>query len=117
MKVPFVDLGKQHEAIQGELYEVFQRVLRQSSFIAGDETNNFEDAFASYLAGGECITVNSGTSALHLVLQALEIGNEDEVITVPNTFIATAEAVSAVGARPVFVDVDPVSFTMDPVLV
>lgn len=117
MNVPFVDLRKQHEPIDAELIEVFQRVLRQSSFIQGPEVQNFERAFASYLGSSECIALNSGTAALQLVLQALGIGPGDEVITVPNTFIATAEAISAVGARPVFVDVDPVSYTMDPALV
>jgi dTDP-4-amino-4,6-dideoxygalactose transaminase len=117
MNVPFVDLRKQHEPIDNELIEVFQRVLRQSSFILGPEVKNFEAAFASYLGATDSIALNSGTAALQLVLQALEIGPGDEVITVPNTFIATAEAISAVGARPVFVDVDPLSYTMDPSLV
>ena len=117
MNVPFVDLRKQHQPIDAELVEVFQRVLRESSFILGSEVRTFEKAFASYLGASESIAVNSGTAALQLVLQALEIGPGDEVITVPNTFIATAEAISAVGARPVFVDVDPVSYTMDPTLV
>jgi dTDP-4-amino-4,6-dideoxygalactose transaminase len=117
MNVPFVDLRKQHEPIDAELIEVFQRVLRQSSFILGPEVQKFEDSFARYLGSSDCMAVNSGTAALQLVLQALEIGPGDEVITVPNTFIATAEAISAVGARPVFVDVDPVSYTMDPAMV
>ena len=114
MKVPFVDLGAQHLEIEGELRQAFERVLRRSSFILGPEVEQFESAFASYLDASACVGVNSGTAALHLVLKALEIGPGDEVITVPNTFIATAEAISAVGARPVFVDVDPVSHTMDP---
>lgn len=114
MKIPFVDLGAQHKEIEGDLREAFERVLRHSSFILGSEVEQFEAAFASYLNVSACVSVNSGTAALHLVLKALEIGPGDEVITVPNTFIATAEAISAVGARPVFVDVDPVSYTMDP---
>src|SRR5215471_3297541 len=113
MKVSFVDLSAQHKGIEGELWQAFERVLQCSSFISGAEVEQFEAAFATYLNASACVAVNSGTAALHLVLKALEIGPGDEVITVPNTFIATAEAISAVGARPVFVDVDPVSYTMD----
>jgi len=109
-KVAFVDLYQQHQAIEEELVEVFRRVLRKSSFILGPEVVAFEQAFASYVGASECIAVNNGTTALQLVLAGLGIGPGDEVITVANTFIATAEAISAVGARPVFVDVDPVSF-------
>jgi dTDP-4-amino-4,6-dideoxygalactose transaminase len=117
MRVPFVDLAQQHRAIEEELRQVFARVLERSSFILGPEVLQFESAFASYLKVSHCVAVNSGTAALHLALQALGIGPGDEVITVPNTFIATAEAISAIGARPVFVDVDPVSYTMDPAAV
>ncbi|MFQ5778644.1 MAG: DegT/DnrJ/EryC1/StrS family aminotransferase, partial [Terriglobia bacterium] len=114
MNVPFVNLSAQHTPLRAELCHVFERVLRDSSFILGPEVKRFEESFASYLNVSHCIALSSGTAALHLVLQALEIGPGDEVITVPNTFIATAEAISAVGARPVFVDVDPVSYTMAP---
>jgi dTDP-4-amino-4,6-dideoxygalactose transaminase len=114
MKVSFVDLGVQHREMESELREAFERVMKRSAFIMGPEVQKFEQDFASYLNVGECVAVNTGTAALHLVLAALEIGPGDEVITVPNTFIATAEAISAVGARPVFVDIDPVSYTMDP---
>ena len=113
-KVAFVDLYQQHQAIEEELVEVFRRVLRKSSFILGPEVVAFEKEFAAYVGAADCIAVNNGTTALQLVLAGLGIGPGDEVITVANTFIATAEAISAVGARPVFVDVDPVSFTMDP---
>jgi len=114
MKVSFVDLSAIHKPLEQEFKAVFQRVLDKSSFIMGPEIKMFEEAFAAYLGADHCITVNNGTTALHLVLAALGVGPGDEVITVANTFIATAEAVSAVGATPVFVDVDPVSFTMDP---
>ena len=113
MKVPFVDLHVQHEALAPELHEVFQRVLQKSSFILGPEVERFERGFADYLGTSECVAVSSGTAALHLALLALGIRPGDEVITVPNTFIATAEAITAAGARPVFVDVDPCSGTMD----
>lgn len=117
MKVPFADLRELHRPIEAELREVFERVLQQSSFILGPEIKQFEQAFASYVEAKECITISSGTTALQLVLEGVGVGRGDEVITVPNTFIATAEAVSALGARPVFVDVDPVSYTMDTALV
>jgi dTDP-4-amino-4,6-dideoxygalactose transaminase len=114
--VPFVDLYKQHQEVESELMEVFQRVLRKSSFIMGAEVQQFEQSFAQYVGAAECIGVNSGTTALELALRALNVGPGDEVVTVANTFIATAEAISAVGARPVFVDVDPYSYTMNPAL-
>jgi dTDP-4-amino-4,6-dideoxygalactose transaminase len=117
MNVPFVDLKAHHRPIDGELLEAITRVLRNTSFVQGPEVKAFEDAFARYLGVGHCVAVNSGTAALHLTLLALGIGPGDEVITVPHTFIATSEAISAVGARPVFVDVDPGSYTMDPALV
>jgi dTDP-4-amino-4,6-dideoxygalactose transaminase len=114
MKVPFVNLRAQHEPIADELREVFLRVLDCSSFILGPEVQQFEEEFAKHLEVPYCVALNSGTAALHLTLLALGIGPGDEVITVPNTFIATAEAISAVGATPVFVDVDAVSYNMDP---
>jgi dTDP-4-amino-4,6-dideoxygalactose transaminase len=117
MKVAFVDLAEQHRPLQDEFRAVFERVLQRSSFILGPEVQAFEEAFAAYVGASHCIALNSGTAALQLTLQALQIGPGDEVITVPNTFIATAEAISAVGATPVFVDVDPVSYNMDPALV
>ena len=117
MKIPFVDLGAQHRQLETELQAAVQRVFQRSSFILGPEVERFEAEFASYLNATSCVAVSSGTAALHLVLHALGIGPGDEVITVPNTFIATAEAISAVGARPVFVDVDPIAYTMDPTLV
>jgi dTDP-4-amino-4,6-dideoxygalactose transaminase len=114
MKVSFVDLKEQHGELEQELNAVFKRVLSNASFVLGPEVKEFEEAFARYLGCEHCIAVNSGTAALHLGLLALGVSPGDEVITVPHTFIATAEAISAVGARPVFVDVDPVSHTMDP---
>jgi dTDP-4-amino-4,6-dideoxygalactose transaminase len=115
MRVPFVDIAAQHQMLANELQDVFARVLRDSTFVLGPEVLDFEAAFAAYMNAPHCVAVNSGTAALQLTLQALGIGYGDEVITVPNTFIATAEAITAVGARPVFVDVDPISYNMDPV--
>jgi dTDP-4-amino-4,6-dideoxygalactose transaminase len=117
MKVKFVDLHAMHAPLMDEFRQVFERVLENSSFVLGAEVSRFEEAFAKYLGAGHCVAVTNGTVALELALLAMGVGPGDEVITVPNTFIATAEAVSAVGARPVFVDVDPVSYNMDPTLV
>jgi dTDP-4-amino-4,6-dideoxygalactose transaminase len=114
MKVPFVDLRALHTPIRTELMAAFERVLDNNSFILGPEVQRFESAFAQEVGCEHCLAVNSGTAALQLALQALKIGAGDEVITVANTFIATAEAVTAVGARPVFVDVDPRYYNMDP---
>jgi dTDP-4-amino-4,6-dideoxygalactose transaminase len=114
MNVPFVDLKALHGPIAADLSNAIARVMRNTSFIQGSEVKAFEDAFARYLGVRQCVAVNSGTAALHLALLGLGIGPGDEVITVTHTFIATSEAISAVGARPVFMDVDPVSYTMDP---
>ena len=117
MKVPFVDLKLLHSDIEEELREVFARVLANSSFVLGPEVLKFEQEFAEYCGTAHSIAVNTGTAALHLVLAALEVEPGDEVITVPHTFIATAEAITACGATPVFVDIDPISFCMDPSLI
>jgi dTDP-4-amino-4,6-dideoxygalactose transaminase len=116
VKIPFVDLRSLHECIAEELREVFDRVLSNSSFVLGPEVLRFEQEFAAYVGTKHCIAMNTGTAALHLALAALNIGPGDEVITVAHTFIATAEAISAVGARPIFIDIDPISYTMDPTL-
>lgn len=114
MRVPFVDLKLLHSEMEDGLREVFARVLRNSSFVLGPEVEQFEQEFAAYCGVQHCVAVNTGTAALHITLAALGIGPGDEVITVPHTFIATAEAITACGATPVFVDIDPVSFCMDP---
>lgn len=112
MKVPFADLQALHAPLRAEFNEVFQRVLDNNSFILGAEVQKFEQAFADYIGVAQCVGVSNGTVALQLALLALEVGPGDEVILPVNTFIATAEAVSAVGARPVFVDVDPLYYNM-----
>jgi dTDP-4-amino-4,6-dideoxygalactose transaminase len=116
MKIPFVDLKSLHREIKDDLREVFDRVLDNSTFVLGPEVQRFEQEFAAYCGTEHCVAVNTGTAAIHLALAALSIGLGDEVITVPHTFIATAEAITAVGAKPVFIDINPVSFTMDPSL-
>jgi dTDP-4-amino-4,6-dideoxygalactose transaminase len=114
MEIPFLELKEQHRRLGAELRGAINRVLDSGWFALGPEVEKFEQAFASYIGAEHCVGVNSGTAALHLALLALGIGPGDEVITVPYTFIATVEAISAVGARPVLVDIDPLSFTMDP---
>jgi len=114
VKIRFVDLSAQHKPLESELKDVFSRVLANGSFVLGPEVENFEKMFASYCQAEHCVTVTNGTAALQLVLQGLGVGSGDEVITVAHTFIATAEAINAAGARPVFVDIDPLSYTMDP---
>ncbi|MHC4205519.1 MAG: DegT/DnrJ/EryC1/StrS family aminotransferase [Planctomycetota bacterium] len=116
MKVPFVDLKKQYECIRDEVAVALQHVLDNTAFSGGRFVEEFERNFASFCECRFAIGVSSGTSALWLALQALGIGRGDEVITVPNSFFATAEAISLCGAVPVFVDVDPVTYTMDPAL-
>ena len=117
MKVPFVDLRLLHQEIEDELRLAFAKVLDSSAFILGPEVEAFEKEFAEYCGVEHCVAVNNGTSALHSALVCLGIGPGDEVITVPHTFIATAEAITAVGATPVFIDIEPDSYCMDPTLI
>jgi len=114
VRVKFVDLSAQHKTLESEIKDVFNRVLANCSFVLGPEVEKFEKAFASYCQAAHCIAVSNGTAALQLVLQGLGVGPGDEVITVAHTFIATAEAITAAGALPVFVDIDSVSYTLDP---
>src|SRR5664279_2298243 len=103
MKAKFVDLAAQNGALAPELREVFERVLTNCSFVLGPEVERFEAAFAAYCGVAHCVAVSNGTAALQLALLGFGVGSGDEVITVAHTFIATAEAISATGARPVFV--------------
>lgn len=105
MGVPFVDLKAQYESIRGEVNASIQEVIEASSFVLGPAVERFEKEFAKYLGVEEVVGVNNGTAALQLTLLALDIGQGDEVIVPAHTFIATAEAVSHVGAVPVFLDV------------
>jgi dTDP-4-amino-4,6-dideoxygalactose transaminase len=111
--IPFVDLKRQHAAIRDEIHEAIQHVIDQCAFASGPAVAAFESEFARYCGVRHCIGVNSGTSALHLALLACGVGPGDEVLTVPMTFVATAWAISYVGARPVFVDIEPDTFTID----
>jgi dTDP-4-amino-4,6-dideoxygalactose transaminase len=112
--IPLVDLKAQYATIQPQVDQAMQRVVQNTSFIMGKEVKAFEAAFADFCQSRYAVGVSSGTSALELVLRSMEIGPGDEVITVAHTFIATAEAISAVGATPVFVEIDPQTYNMDP---
>lgn len=111
--IPLVDLRAQYAAIQPAIDAAIQDVVSNTSFIMGPAVRRFEEAFAHFCGVQECVGVSNGTAALELVLRALEIGPGDEVITPSHTFIATAEAISNVGATPRFVDIDPATYTMD----
>jgi dTDP-4-amino-4,6-dideoxygalactose transaminase len=114
MHVPFVDLRTQFETLRPAVEEGILEVLATTSFIQGKHVQAFEDDFADYLGAKHAIGVANGTDALYLALRASGIGPGDEVITAANTFIATTEAITGVGATIVLVDVDPVSYTLDP---
>ncbi len=116
MKVPFVDLKAQYASLKPEMLAAVGNIMETSQFILGKAVEDFERDFAAAHGVKHCIGVGTGTDALHVVLWALNVGPGDEVITVSHTFIATAEAISLTGATPVFVDIDPVTYTMDPAL-
>jgi dTDP-4-amino-4,6-dideoxygalactose transaminase len=114
VNVPYFDLKTQYGDIRDEILAALDRVCRNASFILGDEVAQFEKEFAAYCETKYCVALNSGTSALHVALLAAGVKAGDEVITTPNTFIATAEAISYTGAKPVFVDIDPATANIDP---
>src|SRR5919199_561354 len=115
--IPFVDLPTQHATIQSEIDAAIQQVLSQCNFILGSQVEEFEQAFARFVGTENAIGVSSGLDALRLSLTALGVGSGDEVILPANTYIATALAVSAVGAQPVLVDCDPKTYNIDVSLV
>lgn len=117
MKVPFIDLKAQYDSIRDEIDAVIQSVLQSSMFAGGPFVERFEEEFAQFCGCRHAVGVGSGTEALWLALLGLGIGSGDEVITVPHTFIATAEAISFCNAKPVFVDIDEATCTMDPRLI
>lgn len=114
MIVPYFDLKAQYATLREETLAALDRVGRRAAFILGEEVQEFEKEFAAYCGVKHCVAVNSGTSALHLALLAAGVKPGDEVITTPNTFVATAEAISYTGAKPVFVDIDPRTANIDP---
>ncbi len=114
MNVPFLDLKAHHAPQRGELTAAIQEVIDAAAFAGGPFVGGFEADFAGFCETRHAVGVGSGTDALWLALMALGIGPGDEVVTVPMTFIATAEAISRTGARPVFVDIEELTYTMDP---
>src|SRR5882762_1002590 len=112
-QVPFVDLAAQYRTIAAEINEATSRVIQSADFILGREVNLFEEEFAAFCEAKYAVGVDSGTSALELALRAFDIGPGDEVITAANSFIASALAISHVGATPILVDVDPTTYTVD----
>jgi len=112
--IPLVDLVAQHRELEGELVAVFRRALATGGFVGGADVDGFEAEFAAFIGTASCVGVNSGTDALRFAYQALGVRTGDEVITVPNTFIATTEALTQAGATIRFVDVDPGTLTLDP---
>lgn len=113
-KIPMVDLKAQYKGIKNEVDQAIWRVINNTSFILGKEVSDFEESFAGYVNAKGSVGVASGTAALNLSLRACGIGPDDEVITSPHTFMATAEAISQISATPVFVDIDPNTYTIDP---
>lgn len=113
-KIPLVDLKAQYTTIKPEINSAIKRVLAQADFIMGDVIDQFEKSFARFVNARYAIGVSSGTDAIHLALIALGITKGDEVITTAHTFTATAEPIVWLGAKPVFADIDPHSFTVDP---
>src|SRR5271154_5836625 len=113
LKVPYLDLKAQYQSIKPEIDAAIARVLDSCQFVLGAEVAGFEQEFAAYCGTGECIALNSGTSALHLALLAAGIGPGDEVITVPFTFVASVATIGYAGATPVYVDVDPGTCNMN----
>jgi len=113
-KIPLLDIKAEYDEIKPAIDDALRRVVSSARFILGEEVESFEREFAEFSHADHAIGVGSGTDALYVALTAFDIGPGDEVITTPMTFIATAEAVSLRGARPVFVDIDPGTHNIDP---
>ena len=113
MEVPFLDLKAQNRALKKEILPLWEEILDSAAFIGGEHVNAFEGEFAKACCVEHCVVVNSGTDALRFIFLALGLKPGDEVITVPNTFIATTEAISQAGGRIVFVDIEPDTYNMD----
>jgi dTDP-4-amino-4,6-dideoxygalactose transaminase len=114
--IPFVDLKAQYQSIRSEIEPAVLRVLASGGYVLGEDVAAFERDFAAFSGASTGIALNSGTSALHLALLAVGVGPGDEVITTTFTFVATVAAIGYTGARPVLVDIDPRSYTLDPAL-
>ena len=116
IRVPFVDLKAQYSRIREEMDAAVLDVLDSAHFVGGPFLEKFEQEFAAYVGATYCVGVANGTDAITLAARAAGLGPGDEVLVPANSFFASAEAISNAGATPVFVDVDPVTFHMDPVL-
>jgi len=114
MIIPFLDLKAQNSALKQEILPLWAEILDSASFIGGKYVKDFEQEFAALTRSTHCVALNSGTDALRFTFLALGLRSGGEVITVPNTFIATTEAISQAGGKPVFVDIDPETYTLDP---
>lgn len=112
MQVPFIDLRRQYLTIKDEIDTAIQQTIESCSFVAGKKVKQFEDNFAEYCGLKHAICISCGTSALYVALKALGIGKGDGVITVPFTFVATVEAITFTGARPIFVDIEKDSYNI-----
>jgi UDP-2-acetamido-2-deoxy-ribo-hexuluronate aminotransferase len=112
--IPFIDLKTQYKALEQEIQSRIKRVLEHGQYIMGPEVAELEEKLASYVGVRHCISASSGTDTLLITLMALGIGAGDEVITTPFTFIATGEMIALLGAKPVFVDIDPRTYNIDP---
>jgi len=117
MEVPFLDLKVQNRALKAEILPLWEEILDSAGFIGGKHVDAFEEEFAKACDVKHCVSVNSGTDALRFIFLALGLNLGDEIITVPNTFIATTEAISQAGAKIAFVDVDPGTYNMDPTII
>lgn len=111
--IPFIDLKREYAEIGEEIDKAIQRVLDKQWFLLGEELEKFEQEFSNYIVVKHAIGVQSGSDALFLAIKALGIGSGNEVITVSHTFISTVDAIVRNGAKPVFVDIDPETYTMD----
>src|SRR5512142_415200 len=115
--VPYLDLRAQMRPLRKEIDAAIARTLDNCSFCLGPDVAQFEKDFARYCGAEHCVCVNTGTSALHLAMLLLKVGPGDEVISSPSSFVATSWAISYVGAKPVYVDIDDATFNLDPKLV
>ncbi|GAB4328818.1 MAG: DegT/DnrJ/EryC1/StrS family aminotransferase [Candidatus Zixiibacteriota bacterium] len=117
VEVPFLDLRAQYASIKDEIRAAIDAVLESSAYVLGPFVKEFEENFARFCGTKHCVAVDTGTSALHIALLAAGVGPGDEVITAANTFIATCEAISYTGAKPVLIDIDAATYTIDPNLI
>src|SRR5690625_3001296 len=113
-RVNMLDLSEQYQILRQEMLETIDEVLSSSRYILGDNVKKLERVIATYSNASYGIGVGNGSDAIHIALQAAGVGEDDEVITVPFTFFATAGSIARAGAKPVFIDIDPITFNMDP---